>query len=148
MTGQSISITGATTSPSHQHETGKLAADCSGRQHCGYANSSARASATPARLLRASLVRAVGYEIRNCLWRIGELRRRALDCQGISIDPLREIPLPPEQQANALAGCIRDTQNLYKSRRLTTLIEAELFSQGWAAGAAWSIRNSRTEPPA
>jgi hypothetical protein len=148
MTRQSTSITQATPSSSRQRETGRMADDCSGRQHYGYANSSARASVTPPPVLRASLVRAIGCEIRNCLWRIGEIRRRALDRQGISIDPLREIPLPPEQQANALARCIRDTQNLYKSRRITTLIEAELFAQGWQCGAAWSIHNSRTEPPA
>jgi hypothetical protein len=141
-TGQD-SITEATSS-SREFAEDKSAGDHSRTRHCGYASSFACASKARPHLFRVSLAREVLREIRNLFWRIGEIRRRALDRQRISIDPLREIRLPHEPQASALACCIRDTHNLYACRPLTTLIEAELFVRGWEAGAAWPFRNSRT----
>jgi hypothetical protein len=116
-TGQD-SITEATSS-SREFAEGKSDGDHSRTRYCGCASSFACASKTRPHLFRVSLAREVLREIRNLFWRIGEIRRRALDRQGISTDPLREIRLPHEPQASALACCIRDTHNLYARERHT-----------------------------
>ena len=100
------------------------------------------------RLLHASLLRAVLREIRNCASRIGEIRRRRLDLQGVALDPCRELSFPPELRESALACCIEDTRNLYKLRPATTLIDAEVFGQGWRLGVEWGLRTLYKTPRA
>ena len=102
----------------------------------------------PHRSLRISLLRAVLREIRSLISRIAEIRDRQLDLQGVSVDPCQEQSFPPELRESALARCIADTRNLYKSRPATTLIDAELFVQGWKLGIAWGCHNLRKQPPA
>jgi hypothetical protein len=131
---------------SHESLAALSAGDHSRKPHYGYANSSARASSSPPPLFRSSLLREVLREIRNCLRRIGEIRRRALDRQGISIDPLPEIAAPCARESGS-ACCIRDMQNLYNVRPATTLIDAELFLQGWTCGAAWNLGRTHSELP-
>jgi hypothetical protein len=104
--------------------------------------------AEQALVYRASLVRAILREIRNLFWRIREIRRTQLHRRGISINPLRQTPSPPERRENALACCIQDTRSLCTSRPVTTLIEAQLFVQGWELGADWLNRNCGTAPRA
>lgn len=114
------------------------------KPHYGYSNSHGLVSLAPPSMFRASLVRAVLREIRSLLWRIREIRHRSLDRMGIVIDPHHQTTSLAERES-ASDCCSKDTQNLYRDRPLTTLIEAELFVRGWEAGAEWGGHNSRTE---
>src|SRR5208283_4581151 len=131
-------VTGPTAGASSSREY--LAAQSEGgyrRRECyGYANTSALASYNRPPLLRFSLVREVLREIRNLFRRIEEIQNRYLDRRGILINLSRDIPLRPEQQETALACCIQDMRNLYTSRPHASLIDAELYLQGWQRGAA------------
>jgi len=129
----------------HETQAGKLASVCLHKRHYGYASGHAGVSTKPPRLLRLSLVRALLREMRSLLWRIGEIRSRQLDQQGISVNPLQKS-YPAMARERALDDCNRDMRNLYISRRYTTLIEAEIFAQGWSYGAAWGLRNSDIQP--
>lgn len=133
---------------SRQIGAGKTENDRSRKRHYGYTNSSAQSSTTPPRLFRASLAREVLREIRSLFWRIGELRDKELDRQGICVDPLPSKSYPLALRERALADCSMDTHNLCISRRHVTLIDAQLFLQGWKLGCAWAFRNSGTPPPA
>jgi hypothetical protein len=118
------------------------------REHYGYASTSALASSERPHYLRVSLVLEALREIRNLFRRIGEIQNRLLDRRGISINPSHGISLPPEQQETALACCIQDMRSLYKSRPHASLIDAELYLQGWQSGAASALRNWSIQPPA
>ncbi len=95
-------------------------------------------------LYQASLARAILREIRSLVLRIREIRRTQLHRRGILLDPLRHRA-SLEVRERASACCSEDMRNLYASRPLTTLIEAELFVRGWEAGAEWSTRSCGTE---
>lgn len=95
---------------------------------------------------RRSLAREVLREIRNLVWRIREIQRKALDRQGFEVPQLQgQISSPAKE--NALICCTKDMRNLYASRPWTTLIEAELCAQAWNRGAMWAVRNLNTGLP-
>jgi hypothetical protein len=111
-----------------------------------FASPSASGSESHPLTFRLSLPREVLREIRSAILRIGEIRCRALDRRGVSLNPLQEIPLPPEEGESALACCIQDTSNLFAARPQTTQIDTELFLRGWYSGAASARRNWSTLP--
>lgn len=136
------------TSPTATYQADKTAGDFPRRRHYGYASSSALVSTTPPRLFRVSLVREVLREIRNLFWRIGEIRRRELDRQGIWVNPLPDKSYPLALRERALGDCSTDTHNLCTSRHHVSLIEVQKFVQGWTLGCAWGLRNSGNKPGA
>jgi len=148
VTGQRVNMIRKGALAIRQSQAEMLAGDHSRKVHYGYAKSSARGSIHPRRALRFSLATAILGEIRNLAARIGEIRSRQQDRQGISIDPSRGISLPPEQREIALACCIQGMRSLYKSRCHTTSIDAELYFQGWLAGVASARRNWSIQPRA
>ena len=98
----------------------------------------------PRRAFRLSLLREALREIRNVSRRIWLIRDKKLDC-GLQIDPCVALGLPPETQEKALACCMRDMRNLMSSRPPTTMVDAELWLQGWYRGAKSALHNWHTE---
>jgi hypothetical protein len=94
-------------------------------------------------LVRLSMAREVLREIRNLGWRIGTIQCRNLDRQGVEIPRLGEL-VAPDLRESALKQCMKDTQSLCASPRLSSLIDAELVSQSWNRGAMWALHNSHT----
>jgi hypothetical protein len=99
-------------------------------------------------LYRSSLARAILLEIRNLLSRIQEIRKTQIHRRGAAIDPLGQTQSALEDRKSAIDCCISDMRNLYAHRPHTTLIEAELFVEGWKAGIAWGRSNMRSGPGA
>ena len=97
-------------------------------------------------LVRLSMLREALREIRNLVWRIQTIQCRNLDRRGIEIPRLGEH-IAPDLRESALRQCIRDTQSLCASPRLSSLIDAELVSQSWNRGAMWALHNSHTSLP-
>lgn len=113
----------------------------------GYATNASLPSQKRVSPLCVSFLREVLREIRNLWHRIREIESRQLDRRGISIDPRREIPLL-EGSEIASACCIQDMRSLYSAHPHATLIDVELFVQGWMRGAASASRSWRTQSPA
>lgn len=132
-------------SPRCEPRTAVAAESSRRREHHGYSNLCGCESANPPRVFRLSLAQAILREIRSLFSRIRELQRRRLDRRGISLDPLHQIE-SLEVRERASGCCTEDMHNLYASRLLTTLIEAELFAEGSSAGAAYAIRNCDIGP--
>jgi hypothetical protein len=83
------------------------------------------------------LLRALGYECRNFLHRIGSVWRSPIFREGLKIGPeYHSIPWEDFQPCNRILACSADIRWLYTVRPWITLADAEIFLGGWKRGAA------------
>jgi hypothetical protein len=141
-----MTVSSSAVQANREGQTVPLVGYRSRRPHYGNASSCARELVAPPPEFRLSLAQAVSREIRSLFRRIAEIRKQSLDLQGVSINPCPELSLPLEQRESALKCCIQDIRNLYASRPGTTLIDVQLFHQGWKCGVASLLRSRSTEP--
>jgi len=140
---------GTTASP-EKAESQKAASDSgpSGRLHSELPSVVRCVLSTVPHLYPASLARAVLQEIRNLFSRIREIQETQIHRRGVSIDPLGQIACEGQERERAIIDCSSDMRNLYARRPHTTLIEAEIFAQGWRRGAVWAENKKRNKLPA
>jgi hypothetical protein len=115
---------------------------------CGRLDTSLHHQSNPAgrplvgvHLFRAPLARTLRLEIGSFLSRI----RMVLDTQmyrrGVVWDPACRIALNPEECQRAQDASNQDMRNLSSARPWLTLVDAEIFVQGWQRGAEWHARS-------
>lgn len=82
-------------------------------------------------------LRALGCECRNFLHRIGSIRQSPIYREGLEIgSEYHSIPWEDFRPCTQTRGCSADIEWLYKVRPWITLVDAEIFLEGWKRGAA------------
>jgi len=83
------------------------------------------------------LLSAIARELCNCGQRIIRLRKSKMYLSGLCMDSdYHSVPGVFPRPCIRMRACIQGIQSLYTSRPWTTVLDAEIFAQGWKQGAA------------
>jgi hypothetical protein len=93
------------------------------------------------RVYRCSLVRLLLSEMAGILGRIRAIRETQIYHRGVRFDPGRSTVSCLLERERIADACIADKDNLTKARSHLTLVDIEIFVQGWLHGHEWSVHN-------
>jgi hypothetical protein len=83
------------------------------------------------------LLSAIARELCNCCQRIIRLRKSKMYLSGLCMDSdYHSVPGAFPQPCIRMRACIHGIRSLYTSRPSSTVLDAEIFAQGWKQGAA------------
>lgn len=100
------------------------------------------------RLYRFPLLYGYVLEFRSLLWRIVRLHRTQLYRTSLDIGPAFEKTLDgPFQECIRTRACSEDIRNLYATNPGLTVLDVQLFLDGWKLGWASANGNADTERP-
>src|SRR5439155_7424427 len=91
---------------------------------------------------RFSLLQISLQEMYSCVCRIRlRWKRRPFRVRGLPV--YRLAPNGMFEPCTETPACMRDTGNFFSSRQGATLIDFEIYQEGWIAGARWGVNNPR-----
>jgi hypothetical protein len=73
--------------------------------------------------------------------RIRAIRETEIYYRCVVVDPARSLTSDHRQRELVVDACIADIENSTKVRPHLTLVDKEIFVQGWRQGHEWSVRN-------
>jgi hypothetical protein len=85
--------------------------------------------------------------MKGIVGRIRAIRDTQIYRRGIVFHPARSMSFSHEESRTLQDGCISDTKKLNDARPWLTLVDTELFVEGWTQGAEWMYRNSYKPVP-
>jgi hypothetical protein len=83
-------------------------------------------------------------EIRNCLWRIRKLRETNACLLGTFGPTWATLPSGHLLRCDATRARMLDTQEMRTNHPAATIIDVDLFLEGWLAGAKWAADTFRS----
>lgn len=86
-------------------------------------------------------IKLLRAEVAGILGRIRAIRETQLYARMVRIDPAHSTGVSPDERERIADACIQDKDNLAKSRPHLTLVDVELYVQGWTHGHEWTHRN-------